>query len=681
MIKTANLKTHRVFPVFLSLFAAAVFTAGCAGRQAAEQAAEAQVSVSAEALEESPSAEKDTAEKPAGTTAETKTEMPSESETAAPGIEEAGKETAEDEKDPDIENNGGYFVRKGDYVYFRVYGQDALPETALWADFMQPVPGSTSSVWRLNLKTNQYEKLFDDGGYGGLWFFQDSLWLNRYTDFGNIVYCVDPDTFEMRDLAWGKISGISPDGSHLVYENYNDKGNQAFYVTGDEEMDQVVYATEGETLTFCGVVGRDLFFLSHNYGSEGGRDELWQMESGNAGEDGKLILLGVFPDDDPGSAQFVQFLPDKDKVYVSVEYREGTGHFYAGSHYASAIPGKENSLMLLDDDAAAAREKIFEKLEKAGDDNAYGYDEQTLKMYPGTSGKPAFAPHLAGETAVRYNDGAYDLVLYDSPDAVLPSDAVTIFENWLPEFEYTDESEISCNPQIMEYVGNKVFTFYTESVRAPEEDIGWRYAYRLIRTNYEYFDPADPSGTDTGPLRHIDTVEAARRLSSEAIAELDSQLDPNYYGFFLSTYHDPTEIRWSEVFYNGAGIDTSLSETQMSDYMEASGIEELYTDVTAIHEKDIRNFVRKTTGTSYDDAKHPLKGSWDPVPNSDLYAFMHGDTNYQSVSFEGGWDLGSDTYRLFYTVSSPDRDFESWPYKVTFRIENGEWIFVSNLPE
>jgi hypothetical protein len=258
---------------------------------------------------------------------------------------------------------------------------------------------------------------------------------------------------------------------------------------------------------------------------------------------------------------------------------------------------------------------------------------------------------------------------------------VTIFENWLPEFEYTDESEISCNPQVMEYVGNKVFTFYTESVRAPEEDIGWRYAYRLIRTNYEYFDPADPSGADTGPLRHIDTVEAARRLSSEAIAELDSQLDPNYYGFFLSTYHDPTEIRWSEVFYNGAGIDTSLNETQLSDYMEASGIEELYTDVTAIHEKDIRNFVRKTTGTSYDDAKHPLADSWDYMPKYDLYLFEHGDTNAQHIEFENGWDLGDNTYRLYYTVDAPARGYDSWPYAVTVRIENGQWIFISNLPE
>ena len=49
----------------------------------------------------------------------------------------------------------------------------------------------------------------------------------------------------------------------------------------------------------------------------------------------------------------MQFLSDGDRIYVSVEYREGTGHFYAGSHYVSAIPGKEDSMELMDEEAAA----------------------------------------------------------------------------------------------------------------------------------------------------------------------------------------------------------------------------------------------------------------------------------------------------------------------------------------
>ena len=707
-----RLRSHTIL-LFTALLSAALLSSGCAGQQSAapvtEAAAETEETVVRKAAAEAAESSETEAETEASdeTAAETEAKEPASTEAAKESAKKPAKETeaeAEtlkseksdekkpdakdikanapvDEKASDIENNGGYFVKKGDYVYFRVYGEDALPSTALWANFMQPVVGSTSSVWRLDLKTNQYEKLFDDGGYGGLWFFQDALWLNRETEFGNIIYTVDLNTYETHDLDWGVIKGISPDGSHLVYEGHTEDARQAYFVTGKEDMDNVVSATENEVLSYCGVIGRDLFFLARDYGAEEEHDELWQLKSGKNGEDGKLIRLGVFPDEEYSSAQFVQFLPGKDKVYVSVEYREGTGHFYAGSHYVSAVPGKEDSMVLLDEEAAAAGERIDAELETTEDNSPVTEDPGTLNMYLDPSGKPAFSKYAANHTALRYNEGAFDLVLYDSPDTVLPEDAVTIFENWLPEFEYMDENDISCNAQVMEYVGGRVFTIYTESTRAPEEDIGWRTSYRLQRTNYEYFDPADASDSDTGALRHIDTVETARFLTPEEVTDLNKKLDPGLNGFFLSDYRDPAEIKWFEVFYNGAGIDVQLNQKQTEAFLKAIGEEELMTDVTAVHEKDVRDFVKKTTGTSYDDAKYPLSNSWTAIPDSDLYAYMHGDTNYQSISFINGWDLGNDTYRLHYTVSSPDHDFDNWPYKVTFRIDNGQWVFISNLPE
>jgi len=613
----------------------------------------------------------------------------------------------------DIENNGGYFVRRGDAIYFRVYGPDGLPDTALWADFKQPVIGGSSAVWKLDLTTNQYEKLFDDGGWGGLWFFRDSLWLTRSTSLGDIVYSVDLDSFERHDLAWGRIKGVSEDGSHLVYEGYTDDGKQAFYITGEEDRDQIVFATENEYLTYCGVVGRDLYFLAHSYENDEGRDEFWQYKCEKGSDETELILLGTFPESEYGSsAQFVQFLagkgpdadkkadkasdkasdedaasdkdtdsdPDESKVYVSVEYREGTGHFYAGSHYAAAVPGKADSLELLDEEAAKADAYIQKVLDKTSDDSGYSEDPSTLKMYLDEDGKPAFARHLAGDLELSYGDGAFDLVLYDSPEDILASDGVTVFENWLPEFEYLSDDDISCNAQIMENVDGKVFTVYTESVRAPEDDIGWRSAYRLVRTRYEYFDP-DNADSDTHGLCFIDSVDAGRPLDEEEIEKLNHRLDPDRYGFFLSEYHDPTEINWPEVFYDGAGIGKVLTEKQTDELLTITGEEELFTDVTAISGKDIKDFVQKTTGTDYEDAKYPLKGSWTYLPKDDLYAFQHGDTNAQQIEFENGWELGENVYRLHYNGHMPGSDFESWPYKATVRIEDGEWTFLSNLPE
>jgi hypothetical protein len=673
------------------VLALAVFltAAGCAQQQKAPESSAAQESAAetaAPAAETEAASKTETAEAAADTAKETETAGAAGSETgteteAGETETAAGKEAAADSAD--LENNGGYFVRRGDSIYFRIYGPDALPSTALWAEFMQPVTGGISAIWKLDLKTNQYEKLFDDSGWGGLWFFKEKLWLNRSTDFGDIVYCVDLDTFEKQDLAWGQIRGISTDGSHLVYEGHTDDAAQALFVTGDEKMDQVVSATDQEYLTYCGAVGRDLFFLARTYEDDKGSDELWELKApeGKAEGDPDLIRLGTFPDSEYGSvAEFVQFLSDGDRIYVSVEYREGTGHFYAGSHYVSAIPGKEDSMELMDEEAAKIDAHIQKVREEADYEKDFVQDPETLKMYIGSDGKPAFAYHLAGDLELSYREDVRDLILYDSTEDIIASDGITIFEGWLPVFDYAEEGGISCNEQVMEYVDGKVFTVYTESVRDPEEDIGWRYAYRLGRTIYEYFDPED-TDADTGALRHIDSVDAARRLDSEEITELNRKLDPDYCGFFLSDYHDPTEISWAEVLYNGAGMDTGITDEQIRELLDVTGEEELFTDVTAISGKDLRDFVKRTTGTAYDDAKYPLEGLWTYLPKYDLYTFQHGDTNAREIEFDGGWDLVNHVYRLHYTGQSPDHDFDSWPYMATVRIENGSWTFLSNLPE
>ena len=370
----------------------------------------------------------------------------------------------------------------------------------------------------------------------------------------------------------------------------------------------------------------------------------------------------------------MQFLADKDKIYVSVEYREGTGHFYAGSHYVSALPGKKNSMKLLDQEAQKAREAADKAAAKSAGKSGQEEDPETLKMYLDKAGRIAFAPHLLGEMDVRYEDGAFDLVLYDRAGILTEQDAVTVRKAWLPEFEYADEKDISCNPQIMEYVGGRAFTVYTESMRDPENDIGWRYAYKLSRTVYELCEPEKDA-------EQIAAVEAARFLTPEEVTAFNKELDPDLCGFFLSDYRNPTEINWSEVLYNGAGISVQPGKKELDAYLEASGMDELYTDVTAIRGKDLNSFVFKTTGTPYKNALRPLILSWTYLPKYDLYLHMAGDTNHQQIEFSNGWDLGDHTYRLRYTVNAPDREHESWPYEATVRVENGQWTFLSNLPE
>ena len=79
----------------------------------------------------------------------------------------------------------------------------------------------------------------------------------------------------------------------------------------------------------------------------------------------------------------------------------------------------------------------------------------------------------------------------------------------------------------------------------------------------------------------IAAVEAARFLTPEEVTAFNKELDPDHYGFFLSDYRNPTEINWSEVLYNGAGISVQPGKKELDAYLEASGMDELYTEIMA----------------------------------------------------------------------------------------------------
>ena len=51
------------------------------------------------------------------------------------------------------------------------------------------------------------------------------------------------------------------------------------------------------------------------YGNDKAKVDLKILEDLRDREDGKLIRLGVFPDEEYSSAQFVQFLPGKEHIF------------------------------------------------------------------------------------------------------------------------------------------------------------------------------------------------------------------------------------------------------------------------------------------------------------------------------------------------------------------------------
>ncbi len=168
-------------------------------------------------------------------------------------------------------------------------------------------------------------------------------------------------------------------------------------------------------------------------------------------------------------------------------------------------------------------------------------------------------------------------------------------------------------------------------------------------------------------------------LSAEELEQINNSLDYKENGFFVCTYSRPEEIDWSEVLYNGAGIAIEVTDEMIADILEAIGEDELYTDVTAIPEDAIFDFAWEKTGIPYSYARKPIWFDWRYM--DDGYFFnMHGDTNAQNIHITSGSRAGNE-YWLHYTRSDWQNYIDSRPFVMHCVIEEGNWRYISNLPD
>ncbi|MCR4588028.1 MAG: hypothetical protein K5682_06430 [Lachnospiraceae bacterium] len=116
--------------------------------------------------------------------------------------------------------------------------------------------------------------------------------------------------------------------------------------------------------------------------------------------------------------------------------------------------------------------------------------------------------------------------------------------------------------------------------------------------------------------------------------------DPAYNGFIKSSYKDPSNVKWEDVFYGGANLDNqqAFSEEESRDVLEGMRMGEYYCDVSKITSAEIEEFVASSTGTSYADARRPI--TWLYLDKYDAYYNMHGDTNYCQYDVTSGTRSG-----------------------------------------
>lgn len=106
------------------------------------------------------------------------------------------------------------------------------------------------------------------------------------------------------------------------------------------------------------------------------------------------------------------------------------------------------------------------------------------------------------------------------------------------------------------------------------------------------------------------------------------------YGFLLSTYSNIVDADLNQVFYTGAGIDSTMTEDDFDEYIAVSGAS-VETDVTKIYAKDIDAFLQEKTGHTLSEMNC---FGFEYSEKYDCYYYQHGDTNMVSFTcLDGQW--------------------------------------------
>jgi len=460
-------------------------------------------------------------------TPETPSETPAVSPSASVTPEAPAPSPEPVSETPEVENNGGYFVRVGDRVYFRKYGPDALMRTTIFANFLESCAATdeSSEIMAYDLKTGETEACFTDTGCGRLWYADGGFWLQEMEGDELTVAWRSLDGKTERGYPAGTLLAVT-DGGLAVAEQYEygEETSTHRFMLYKALTPIAEYVTE-DYVTFAGATDDAIFLLRHDTDPEDefGPETLTLVQVSADGKNEETVL-GVVPEaeDMYDYSEVAQFIAGGGEIGVVIGYYAGTMRLLNDAVFLRAVPGEAVSLTVID-------------AEYEPDEDEW----QPPKLYRTDAGAIAAAPHLKGEVDIGWQDEEDgDLRLFDG------NAWRTIAADFCPG--RADGSGYQRALQTGEYVGGRVFTVAADAYASPLDDIGWREAYALLGMRYAVV-PAD--GGEPEELSYVPCDAAfegyiwiARDRSAvlwqQTADDLDALFPEAYYAFLIPAAPD-----------------------------------------------------------------------------------------------------------------------------------------------
>ena len=206
-------------------------------------------------------------------------------------------------------------------------------------------------------------------------------------------------------------------------------------------------------------------------------------------------------------------------------------------------------------------------------------------------------------------------------------------------------------------------------------------------------------------------IPEVQELTEQELRRLQWSIRGSDNGFFICHYYRPEEIDWQTVLQGGAGMKITLSEEQVAvvrENLRAQRLEEKQriaelrgeepveleegeepqeepfteeelalnaSQITALTNRSVQNFVKSRTGLDYSEARHPLE--WNALDRNLIYCVPK-QPETMRVEFMSG-TVCDNVYEIYYRKAGWAREKKP-EYVMKVKVEKGKWTFLSNLP-
>ena len=158
-----------------------------------------------------------------------------------------------------------------------------------------------------------------------------------------------------------------------------------------------------------------------------------------------------------------------------------------------------------------------------------------------------------------------------------------------------------------------------------------------------------PAATTAAPSSTAATTAAqTHTLTQDELYDIAyefNEIENN--GFLLSSYRSIDGADLGEILYNGAGIDSAMTQQERQDYEKATGTE-ISTDIVKIKASAVRSFVKSRMGLKFGT---DISLGWRYLEAYDSYYSEHGDTNQTKMVCISGEKKSDGTYVVRYVRS------------------------------